>query len=331
MKKTEKPGKLAGHTGQRNLSIAQSNRAVFSSQVILAALGYAKKGIPVFPCNREKRPITKNGFHSASTDPVLIKKWWKQNTTASIGIPTGDKSGVWVFDVDSYKPGVTEALDNIIKANGPLPETKTQQTGGGGLQYFFRYPGFKIPSRNGYIAPGIDVKGDGGYVIIPPSGHPSGGQYKWIDERPSADAPQWLLDLVTGEKPRKEAPQKPVNGNGSAYVLKALESECQNVLNALPDTNRNETLNKAAFSIGQLIAGGELYRGMAESSLFNAALSAGLSEPEIRKTLKSGLDAGERSPRTAPEKRDTCDGTKTVPSQPSQGIEARTPLAIGRN
>jgi len=276
-------------------------KAIFDSQVILAALSYAKKGIPVFPCNREKKPITEHGFLDASTDEDQIKGWWSQNPGASIGIPTGEKSGVWVFDVDSYKPGVVDFFNKLIAENGSLPETKTQKTGGGGFQYFFKYPGFKIPSRNGYIASGIDVKGEGGYVILPPSGHLSGGYYEWLDERPAVDASKWLLDLATSDKKRKETPREPVNGSSTAYALKALEGESQRVCQA-SDGTRNEALNQAAFSMGTLIAGGEISQSLVESALFDAALSAGLSESEIRKTLKSGLTAGERSPRTAPEK-----------------------------
>jgi len=273
-----------------------------------AALRYARQGIPVFPCNRAKRPITKNGFHNATTDVAQIEQWWSENPNASIGIPTGKTSGVWVLDADVYKPEGKEAFNRLMQEHDPLQATRKQKTGGGGLQYFFRYPGFKIPSRNGKLeGPGLDVKGDGGYVIVPPSEHPSGGHYEWLNDHPVVDAPGWLLERVRGKSEQKhstvhaqELKRIITNGTDTPYGLKALEGEAVKVRQAAEGT-RNEKLNEAAFAVGSLVAGGELSQAHAENVLLDAARAAGLPEREARKTLMSGMGSGEKSPRKAPE------------------------------
>ena len=275
-----------------------------------AAIGaIMSQAIPVFPCNPDKTPLTKNGFHDASTDPEKIGAWWTANPHALIGMPTGEPSGLWVLDIDSYKPGVSEAFAKIILENGELPKTKTQQTQHGGTHYFFKYRG-KIKSRNGYLAKGIDVKAEGGYVCL----------YEEWDDTPAADAPEWLIHLATSDKTAKTPPQNPLNGNSTAYALKALEEECRIIRSTPPDTCRNEKANKAAFTLGQLVAGGCLSRSLVENSLYDAARAAGLTETEIPKTIKSGLDAGEQHPRTAPG-RDTCDTTENIVSHGKTSID----------
>lgn len=271
-----------------------------------AAVEYAKQGIPVFPCNRAKRPIIKDGFHGATADVAQIRKWWSENPYASIGMPTGVTSGVWVLDADVYKSEGKEALQRLIKGHGEaFSATRVQKTGGGGLQYFFKHPGFKIPSRNGKLeGPGLDVKGDGGYVIVPPSIHSSGRPYRWLNEGPAMDAPEWLLERVREEPKREHHPgasQRTHESSNTPYALKALELEAAKVRQA-PKGTRNEILNKAAFAVGSLVAGGELSETHAENVLLDAAQAAGLPEREARRTIMSGMESGQKSPRQAPNK-----------------------------
>jgi len=146
------------------------------------ALEYARHGWSVFPCNLDKGPKTRNGFHDASNDLEQIRKWWTRWPDASIGAPTGPVNGWWVLDVDK-KPGGPDgfvSLADLEKKYGKLPSTMKQRTGGGGSQYFFKWNGRAIHNSAGKVAAGVDVRGDGGYVILPPSPHPSGGFYKWI-------------------------------------------------------------------------------------------------------------------------------------------------------
>jgi len=96
-----------------------------------AAIKYAQRGLPVFPCGLDKRPLVSHGVKQATTDETQIHRWWTANPEASIGLPTGTPSGMWVLDVD--EPGGSESLMALEKENEPLPDTLMQITGGGGV------------------------------------------------------------------------------------------------------------------------------------------------------------------------------------------------------
>jgi hypothetical protein len=110
---------------------------------------------------------------------------------------TGAAGGVFVVDLDR-KPGKdgVASLRELAALHSALPRTATVRTGSGGLHLYFRHPGGVVPNSSGKLGPGIDVRGDGGYVVAPPSGHVSGGFYAWIVDMPPADAPAWLVELV---------------------------------------------------------------------------------------------------------------------------------------
>ena len=156
-----------------------------------AALAYARRGVPVFPCEPDgKRPLTYNGFWDATTETARIKAWWRRWPAANVGVPTGSRSGLLVLDVDS-RDGGFEALALLERRNGPLPETAKARTGGGGVHVFFRYPaGETVRNSAGALGSGLDVRGEGGYVVVPPSR--TGSAYEWIDRSPPAE-PLWLL------------------------------------------------------------------------------------------------------------------------------------------
>ena len=273
------------------------------------ALQFAGMGWPVFPCNVEKRPVVEGGFLAASVDPSRVEEWWNKYPNASIGSPTGPimgAEGAFVLDVDLPEgPGSLAGLEALY---GRLPETVEQRTGSGGRQLFFKWPsdGRDIRNSAGKIGADLDVRGDGGYVILPPSGHPSGGHYQWMTSGVGlADAPEWLLKLVC-KKPEQEiireyrTPDMASYGSTSAYGRAALEAEVSKVIYAGEGT-RNHTLNAAAFCVAQLVAGGELDRREAEDALLDAARCCGLNEREAMKTVASGFKSGEGKPRTAPE------------------------------
>jgi hypothetical protein len=165
-----------------------------------AALAYARRGIPVFPCEPGgKAPLTYNGFWDASTDPRRITAWWSRWPAANVGVPTGERSGLLVLDVDP-RDGGAEGLAALERAGGPLPETAKSRTGGGGTHVFFAYPaGEVVRSSAGKLGPGLDVRGEGGYVVVPPSR--TQGAYVWLDRSPLAD-PAWLLGRLRGQTSR---------------------------------------------------------------------------------------------------------------------------------
>jgi hypothetical protein len=149
------------------------------SKNLEAALKYAENGWPVFPCGIDKKPLVAGGFKSATTDLAQIVAWWTQWPDASIGCPTGSMSGFWVFDVDT--PNGPASLEALEAEHGPLPATREQRTGSGGRHLFFKWiEGREVRNSASKLGPGLDVRGEGGYVILPPSGHLSGGTYEWI-------------------------------------------------------------------------------------------------------------------------------------------------------
>jgi len=164
---------------------------------LTAALGYAARGWPVLPlhwplgqgcsCGRRncgnvgKHPLTEHGLHDGSLEPAEIRGWWTKWPDANIGIVTGQLSRLLVVDVDPRHGGL-ESLPRLESIIGPLPVSYTVTTGGGGTHYYFALPpGVAVPSSNGKIAPGIDIKADGGYIVAPPSLHKSGRCYERVE------------------------------------------------------------------------------------------------------------------------------------------------------
>ena len=162
--------------------------------LLKAALAYACSGVPVFPCEPGgKRPLTYNGFWDASADPRRVAAWWDRWPDANLGVPTGERSGLLVLDID---PGVggPESLAALERAHGTLPKTARTRTGGGGVHVFFGYPAAEeVRNSAGKLGPGLDVRGEGGYVIVPPSR--TRGAYEWLDRTPLAQ-PSWLLECL---------------------------------------------------------------------------------------------------------------------------------------
>ena len=174
-----------------------------------AALAYARRGWAVLPLRpRGKEPLTEHGVRDATTDPAKIEEWWNRWPDANVGIATGAVSGLVVLDVDPRNGG-DEGLRDLLGRHGGwgipadeggYPETYTVLTGGGGQHYYFAVEG-PAPSRK--LAPGVDLKGDGGYVVAPPSLHPSGQSYMAEDSTehlPPVSAPAWILRAAGARK-----------------------------------------------------------------------------------------------------------------------------------
>jgi len=169
------------------------------------ALAYAKKGYHVLPCNG-KKPLTRHGFKDATTDKAQIVKWFNAHPTANIGLATGVRSGFFVVDIDGEK-GMEEF--SSIRRDG-IPPTPIAKTGGGGCHIFFKYPDRgDVRNRAKIGGLSIDVRGEGGFVVVPPSDHKSGNHYEWKvppNEAELAEAPEWIIDLVASNS-RKSTSQ----------------------------------------------------------------------------------------------------------------------------
>lgn len=144
------------------------------------ALSYAEAGFSVLPLvERKKIPLTSHGLKDATQEPEIIKSWWSKWPRANIGIATGKKSGglfVIDCDIDEGKNGI-QALSEWELDNDFLPETACSLTGRGGRHYLFRSEK-EVKNKTGFI-PGVDLRGEGGYIVAPPSIHENGKAYSW--------------------------------------------------------------------------------------------------------------------------------------------------------
>ena len=213
-------------------------------------------GLRVFPCNG-KIPATTHSCKDATTDPAQIAEWWGGGSTYNIAIATG--GGIVVLDVDAdHERGKygDETLDDLEQQYGPLPETWTCLTGGGGVHYYFQCDDPALTVAAGF-APGLDYRGTGGYVIAPPSIHPTTGRaYEWEASStptsvPLAPLPDWLHRLMLQgkrDKPKqaksKEAPGKVTEGQRNeemfhlAASLRAKGLTVAEITAALTEANR---------------------------------------------------------------------------------------------
>jgi hypothetical protein len=257
--------------------------------------------LPVFACGPDKRPVTQHGFHDATRDPAEIKAQFSSPGAAMIGVPTGQGAGFFVVDLDVKNGG--QGLEWLAANQHRLPRTRTHKTRSGGQHLLFQWPeGRTIRNSASRVAPGVDVRGNGGYIIAPPS-----PDYEIADASALAEAPAWLLDLIDppaaapSPAPRP-APAPRTSGDGTRYGLTALDNECQAILSA-PDGAKHDTLNRAAFSIGGLVAAGELIEGPAFAALTSALAGIRHRCDDFRaaeKTLRDAFRAGMEKPREAP-------------------------------
>jgi hypothetical protein len=167
----------------------------------------ARRDLSVFPCKpRGKEPACANGCKDASTDPALIAHWWQQDPNYNIGIATGERSHCFVVDIDG--PDAEAELKKLEAEYGALPLTVESITPRPGRHLFFDWPRQSVRNSAGKIAPRIDVRGEGGYVLAPPSIHPSGRPYHWsVDSGDTfAPAPAWLLNKITTNGHRNGTP-----------------------------------------------------------------------------------------------------------------------------
>lgn len=222
---------------------------------------------------------------------------WADNIGLSI------RNRMFVLDVDN-KPGRNgpDDLRQLIAANGPLPRTWTARTGSGGYHLWFAATS-RVGNGRGKLPPSIDVRGSGaGQVAVWPSIHPSTGRaYQWLvapDAMPIADAPPWLLALLTRPEPPSCIPRPPLRyTNGSRYGLAAVKRITEE-LATLPCGSRNESMNQAAYALGQLVGGNELRDTTALDALYAIAEAWGQDIAKSKSTIDRAFNAGRAVPRS---------------------------------
>jgi hypothetical protein len=256
------------------------------SELREAALRWART-VPVFPCNEQKEPRTKRGFYDASSDPAVITAWWCRWPTALIAIPTGERSGIIVLDLDvpneQKKKADGIASFALLQAGHPLPPHPIIRTRGGGEHHYFSNQSPRqVRNRASKMAPGVDQRGQGGYVIVPPTP----GYAAVNDVWPPPPPPAWLLDLMA---PKPKQDRKPYVG--VPRPMKQFEALVRFAANAT-EGERNHRAYWAACRMGEAIALGHITEGAAISMIVEAARAAGLPEREATLTAISGVQMG---------------------------------------
>lgn len=314
-------------------------RAPAGRRPLDAALVYARREWAVFPCHSPcrngcsccradcsspaKHPRVATGLKAATTEEAQIRQWWARWPRANVAVRTGSVSGIVVVDIDPDHGG-NETLDRLIRNHGPLPEGRTVRTGSGGRHLYFAHPGGVVRNDAGRrLGPGVDIRGDGGYVITPPSRHVRGGVYSAeTNTKVLPVMPDWLLTELRPPPARRlptvKAPDLP--HDASAWAQSALRQEYQRLLEA-PEGTRNHTLNRAAFRLGQIVGHGELAEPDVERLLLDGAVSIGLSEREATATVRSGLEAGGRTPRGPRSQREASPSRSARKDQAAVDVE----------
>ena len=181
----------------------------FSGVLTKAGLDYRRLGWSVIPIDaRGKRPLVRwQVYQYRRPNTREIGAWFRRWPNANIAVVTGLISGLVVLDLDP-RHGAHASIERLQRQHGPWAETVEVLTGGGGRHLYFAHPGELMRNRVG-IAPGVDLRGDAGYVVAPPSIHPSGEPYRWArspDLFPLAPLPEWLLHTASDEGTRRGHP-----------------------------------------------------------------------------------------------------------------------------
>jgi bifunctional DNA primase/polymerase-like protein len=302
-----------------------------NQRTLLAALAYAAHGWAVFPAPPGTKRSYKSAEHSdgrawgMTRNAEEIRRDFTRWPDAGIGIPCGAVNGIIVAETDTVEGHGIDGSNSLAQLeikHGALPETLKAISPSGSVHRYFKHPGAgtKIKSSASELGAGIDVKGDGGMVIAPPTVRPGVGVYRWINRNPIAESPAWLVELTKDKAPPpkrlsiRERAQAAVRqweanwrgGNAEAYAGAALQYEIRDLAGAA-EGGRNHALNRSAFSLLQLVHAGQLDRADVERQLIDACTANGLMDDRdnggiknILRTIRSaeaGAIAKPRRPR----------------------------------
>ncbi|WP_327291478.1 bifunctional DNA primase/polymerase [Streptomyces sp. NBC_01198] len=282
------------------------------SALLYAALDAAGRGWPVFPLRPGDKPPALHGEtrcprtgdcagghrkfeQRATTNPERIERCWATGAY-NVGIATGP-AGLLVVDLDLLKPtdspdtpdGATSFLALCERAGQPVPRTRRIETPSGGEHLYFTTPkGVRLPSSTGRLAPKIDTRAWGGYVVAPGSRTPH-GPYTVAVDSPVANLPEWLQSLSEAPQGTTVGPTLRTPARASAVARAAFEREQAAVATAT-EGDRERTLFEAARKMGRFVAWGDLDRSEVERAFQWGAESTGLPSYQCRSTLRSALN-----------------------------------------
>lgn len=266
--------------------------------IMTAAREGAARGWSVFPAPASGKKMgcvsaaNSNGNRWGATKTAAeIDRYWQKYPYANLGFMTGSCSGFFVVEADSEKGHAIDgvaALRKLEAGHGALPDTLMAESPTGSLHYYFNNPpGLIIRNSTSAIAAGVDVRGEGGMVIAPPSLRPGVGRYRWVNSNPVADPPSWLLKKITkpAASDRLSTPAStPFSFHGDAW----LRGLARTVVNA-SEGRRNCILYWAACRGGEAVRDGKAAEDFVVAVLFEAARRAGLERPGALATIKSGM------------------------------------------
>lgn len=279
-----------------------------SEALLRNAIRYAERDWPVFLLGRTKRPIancdacqdpashdpagcgclTCHGFYAATTDIGRLAAMCQARPGGMLALRTGAPSGTVVVDVDPDHGGRIDP--------DRMPRTACVATGSGGWHLYYRHPGTPVLCSQGRLAQGVDVRGDGGYVVLPPSIHPATKRpYRWVGSHPVVEMPPALLDAcqpapaLTVTAPT--SPSLVLRGAGGISSPAALlQAHLDAVANA-PEGRRRTTLYGAARGVARMVAAGAITHTDAIGALTAAGRAAGQTDREIRAAILGGFRA----------------------------------------
>ena len=260
-----------------------------------AARRYASAGIPVFPCvPGGKQPLTPNGFHDASTSRASVERWWRRTPEANIGLPTGAAAGVVVVDVDVHDSGSGyEAFDRAHTRGLAAGWGWLVRTPSGGMHAY--YPPADNEQRCWQVPVAhVDFRGDGGYVIAPPSRVDVRGKLRAYAVIAVSEHAATPLD-ATGLRRFLDPPRQMVRARCALPPLGTKPERLAKWMAAQPEGGRNQGLFWAAC---RLVEDGHPVE-VALATVGNAGLQAGLSRGEVQSTINSAYRIGVPRPRAS--------------------------------
>jgi hypothetical protein len=232
------------------------------------------RGVAVFPCDADKRPLTRNGFKDAFTDPETVKFCWGKNPNALIGVPTGNK--FVVVDLDLQHPEAQQWY-----AEAKLPLTRTHLTRSGGRHLLFK-PNDQVGCSAGKIWPHIDTRGTGGYIIWWP-----GEGLDVLHGNVLADVPDWIIKQLNPPEPVYSPPLAPLSDD---HLNRKIDGIIGTIANAR-EGERNSVLNWGAYRLAELVQQNLVARSYAVDLAIEAGRQAGLPVAEARRTVRSAFGA----------------------------------------
>ncbi|MEU5944151.1 bifunctional DNA primase/polymerase [Micromonospora sp. NPDC047465] len=288
--------------------------------LLAAALAYAAHGWPVFMLGPSKRPVancracpkaeedpghnrdacdclTCHGFYAATTDPNRVAAIVDAVPRGQLALRTGTASGLVVVDIDPGHGGADTLA--LLIADGLTPCTARVRTGSGGLHLYYRHPGRHVPCSQGKpgqgLGPGIDVKADGGYVVLPPSVHPRTSRpYRWIPGQPVKEMPPALLTACTPPPappaPAVTGPTRLREAGGISHPDRLLAVLLDRITTA-PEGTRRPTLYGVARGVARMVAADAISYDDAIAALTDAGRKAEQTDRDIRAAIRGGFRA----------------------------------------